>query len=173
MSTNQQTRMQAGKDSEKELKRMLEGWGFYVTMTGQERFLSSMGLSLLQQMPLNDYMVRAIRHKPDLLAVHKRNQFPAAYWDAKHKLTYNTDYFILGRAFYYEQLARMGKQERVVIAFKDPAGSWFAHWANALKPHGDVPAPVSRYGGRLEDKVRFRVNGFLPIKTFIGRYKMR
>ena len=171
MSTNQQTRMQAGKDAEKELKRMLEGWGFYVTMTGQERFLSGIGLSLLQQMPLNDYMVRAIRHKPDLLVVHKHNKFPMAYWDAKHKLTYNTDYFILGRDFYYEQLARMGKQERVVIAFKDPAGSWFAHWANELKPHGDLPAPASRYGGRLEDKVRFRVDGFLPIQMFIRQYK--
>jgi len=76
---------------------------------------------------------------PDFLTFHPLLDIRFfAYWDAKVNVTAGTENFTIEKASYEEFLARVQKGERVVVAFKDVDGLWYANWAEALEIKADM-----------------------------------
>lgn len=120
------------------LLQVLSMLGFTVAETGQEVWLARAVHADLR-FDHTDLMVRAVRFMPDLLAY--RPGFPLAYWEAKvnSRQSQGTGNVAIERACYEEQLARVQKGERVVIAWMEEAdGSWRANWVERLPILADL-----------------------------------
>lgn len=122
-------RMAVGEDGQEELAHILESFGFVVVPTGQENWLPAELHAQLRHVH-TDPTVRAVRYTPDLLAWSPR--FPVAWWDAKVNATPGTRNFSLEQACYDEQLARASIGQRVVLAFRDTDGDWYAQSVRRL-----------------------------------------
>ena len=117
-----------------ELTLLLMARGFVVSWTGQEHWMSEDGMRALRNAG-QDYMVRAVRHMPDLFALKPgdRAGFPPAWWDVAVNTTPRTPNFAIERAKSDEFMARVAKGERIVTAFKDWNGKWYAQWIERLE----------------------------------------
>lgn len=117
-------RMALGEDGQDELTQILAGFGFTVVAAGQENWLPADAHAHMRH-TYGDATVRSVRYMPDLLAWSPR--WPVAWWDAKANATPGTRNFSLEQACYEEQLARTSIGQRVVIAFRDTDGEWYAN----------------------------------------------
>lgn len=111
------------------MKVRLTEFGFTVFQIGQETWMPSSLHDAIRHIH-DDLMIRAIRYTPDLVAVAAN--FPWSYWESKVNVTPSTPNFTIEKACYDEQMARHGKGERIVVAFKDVDGSWRANWIERL-----------------------------------------
>lgn len=131
-------RIQIGRKGEDELRLILEAYGFMVKPTGQENWLP-VGIHRHIRHNHSDTMARAVRYMPDFLVYHPVLELRFfAYWDAKVNVTAGTENFSIEKACYEEFMARVGKGERVVVAFKDVDGQWYANWVEALVIQADM-----------------------------------
>lgn len=136
------TRLKAIHSGEDELRLILEAYGFIVKPTGQETWLP-FGIHRHIRQENSDTMSRAVRYMPDFLAFHPLLGIKFfAYWDAKINQNTYSETFTIEKASYDELLARVQKGERVVVAFKDIDGQWYANWAESLEIQTDLSNPV-------------------------------
>ena len=131
-------RMALARQGQAALRQVLNMQGFTVAETGQELWLARAVHADLR-FDHTDLMARAARYIPDFLAF--RRGFPLAYWEAKvnSRQSYATGNFAIERACYDEQMARVQKGERVVIAWMEEVdGSWRANWVQRLPILADL-----------------------------------
>ncbi len=161
-------RSRIGRSGEQELRVILQRYGFIVLATGQENWLSK---SVHDSLRLNhkDPMVQAIRYMPDFLAYHPRLDLRfLAYWDAKVNVTPGTLNFTIEKACYEEGIARTHKGERVVIAFKEVDGSWFANWVEQLQVVADMSRQRRRAKGARTPYLLISKASTHPLDQFIS-----
>ncbi len=121
----------------RELKGILERHGLRVLRTGQENWLPA-DIHAAIRFDHNDPMVRAIRYMPDLLTFHPARRLE--YWEVKVNTTPGTGNFTIEKACYDELMARAAKGERLVVAFKDVEGTWYANNIQKLVIGRDMSA---------------------------------
>jgi hypothetical protein len=133
-------RMKLARQGQEALRQVLAMQGFAVVETGQELWLTRTVHDGLR-FDHTDRMARAVRFTPDFLAF--RPGFPLAYWEAKVNSgqSFHTGNFAIERACHEEQMARVLKGERVVIAWMEEAdGTWRANWVQRLPILRDLSA---------------------------------
>jgi hypothetical protein len=157
-------RLSVGRAGQAELQAVLERRGFEVFVTGQEHLLSPAVHAALRYEHA-DPMARAVRFAPDLLAY--RADFPLAYWEAKVNTTPGTPNFAIEKACYEEQLARVEKGERVVIAFLDVDRLWRANWVGRLGISRDMSARRHAARGSQTPYVLVWKASTLPLAEFM------
>ncbi|MGE5223556.1 MAG: hypothetical protein ACM3PY_14055 [Omnitrophica WOR_2 bacterium] len=161
-------RSRIGRSGEEELKSVLRRYGFIVLTTGQENWLAK---SVHDRIRPNheDPMVQAIRYMPDFLAYHPQLDLRFfAYWDAKVNVTPGTLNFTIEKACYEEAIARTRKGERVVIAFKEVDGRWFANWAEQLAVVADMSRQRRRAKGAKTPYLLISKASTHPLAQFIN-----
>lgn len=165
-----QGRLTLGRQAERALQAALLRRGFRVARSGQEAWLSPDLYAVLRRSP-GDPMSRALRHTPDFLA--ERYDFPVAYWDAKNNTRAGTAFFALEQAFHVEQLARVGKGERVVVAFRDTDGRLYANWVQELAVMAEIQRFRSQWSGSWSPFLLIGRGSVPPLDVFIERNRRR
>ena len=159
------SRQVIGKTAEDALRKTLEDYGFMIKPTGQENWLPP-EVHIGVRFEFADVMVRSVRFTPDFLAYHPN--FPLAYWDSKANVTPNTPNFAVEKASLEEQIARMKKGERVVVAFWEVDKTWHANWADKLVVARDMSAVRHLASGSHTPFVLVRKSSTLPLREFLN-----
>ena len=160
-------RLALARQGQEALRQVLAMHGFSVTETGQELWLARAVHDDLR-FDHADRMARAVRYLPDFL-VYKRG-FPLAFWEAKvnSRQSFTTGNYAIERACYEEQMARVQKGERVVIAWMEEVdGSWRANWVERLPILRDLSAQRHAADGSHTPFLLIEKRQAVPLPAFL------
>lgn len=154
-----------GAAGQAELSYLLEQAGFFVADCGQENWLPSEMHAVLR-LDHTDLTVRSVRYQPDLFAFAPK--FPFAYWDAKVNTVPGTPNFTIEQACYEEQLSRVQRGQRVVIAFRDTDAKWRAQWVERLRIVADHAARRHEAHGSMTPYLLVAKDSTLALRAFVA-----
>lgn len=162
-------RMDVGREAEAALTVVLEGYGFLVQETGQEHWLLPAIHAAIRN-EHDDLMARAVRYTPDVLAYHPRFRL-LWWWEVKANKTPGTPNFTVEVASRDEQVARMEKGERVVVAFWERATdkTWWAQWANKLGAGRDMGPVRHEAAGSQTPYLLIYKSSTIPLDDFLRK----
>lgn len=161
-----------GKEAEAELKRHLTLLGFSYADDGQERNISD-EMQKVMRYNYSDPTIRAIRHRPDLLAY--RPNFGLAHWEAKKSTDDHWGNFAIEKDCYEELLALHRAGRRVAVAFNKQSGSWVAAWVQHILINRDMSSEFDRQRARGSRTPFLLIskNEFKPLLSFVYRNRER
>jgi len=158
-------RLSIGNQGAGELRTILESEGFIVSTTGQEAWLTPQMRERLRH-DYTDLTVRAVRHKPDLLA-YRPDDFPLTYFEAKVNTTAGTPNFSIEKACFDELVSLAQKGERCVVAFREVNRTWHANYVEKLVVTRDMSNQRRQARGSMTPYLLIAKQSTEPLRSFL------